>query len=311
VVLCAPEFFQLCTSNGLKDKENKHKTVGFSMTRYNRFDTSKINHFGNIKFVSFVGGPNSGKSSLLTGLKHAAVYIAGMAFVDMSAVIEWHRDPKKESPYKGKFDALKAGMKVSDLVSDDDLIMDALLYYLSIEQQTCVDQRIRTVIASGVPRNRAQMMKAERLFPGMRQFTIDSTQDQANTNRLIRLSDGPSRADDKYDDFVDRWTTYERLTLPPAVEFASRNPDRSVRVKISLDPSKKALAAIRLMELTEAERASMVKQVLNPAYDAYKHFKKLTEKKAPGAGIPLELQTPHVSVSPARVDHYALTRQNA
>ena len=207
------------------------------------------------------GSPLCGKTTLRKIFAAASCYLTGFVYLDMSDdVIEWHKDQNSHSPFRDAFMAAEESRKAGHLITDD-LINQALYYHL----HTCVVPRpdgLRHLWISGFPRKRRQVDALLKMDPGAIIGFINATRDEADQNRLRRIASGDNRDDDTPEAFAVRWSSYDKPggTREEISEYGAHHPDRFTCVKFEWSLETKLRRFVNRMNVTPAERGSLVRQ---------------------------------------------------
>ena len=229
------------------------------------------------KWISVGGGPNCGKTTALRLLQKASIYVHGFVYADISDdIIKFHRDPLNQSPFKEAFDSVEHLRKIGKLLSND-LVYEALLYYLDIRKSAieAEDGHVRQITLSGFGRTFPQKGKILEQDPEARFFHITCTRAIANQNRLGRIKRGEPRPDDLDEKiFNERWDNFDEngLKVLESCEAEYKELGRFNSAPFMNSLRSKALALMRTMNLTTAERISIRGPLCNPNSEAGKYI---------------------------------------
>lgn len=212
-------------------------------------------------FVGIMGGPVSGKTTLLRTIKKSCTCVGGsVVCADYSRHIHaWHINPDNHSPLRNMCLAHEEYRKKGQLIPDEE-VNQALMYYLYAQERKIIFEEsmverpsgptrklgIGTFICSGWPRTPNQRELMEKAFVDAQLAMIDLTKDRANQLRELRISkaNGEVRDDDDPDIFMGRWKTFEESTLPEFHAFKEKFPTKVIHVSFDHKLAKRAKKVI-------------------------------------------------------------------
>jgi adenylate kinase family enzyme len=231
-----------------------------------------------------VGPPSCGKTKLLKILELASKHVAGFVFEDMSAIIDWHKNPVNMSPFRADFSGEADRERQQGNLVNDTLICQGLEYRLLRSRDELRERiqepssEIRKLLLSGAPRTKTQFESIRNMLGNVTLVGIKLTEEQADQNRLKRIADGEARPDDVEPVFRNRWVKY-RTSTEPFITWAQENGLIHM-FDFNMSLGSKAYQLLKLMHLELLEFRSMHRQLANKDCDAYWEIMKIDNYKA-------------------------------